>query len=233
MDEWYSLPGFNQPMACMSHLVGALVFFVLGILMIRSAWSDRKRFWCCGIFAFAVVLLLSLSGVFHMFRPKTTPREVMVRLDVAAIFVLIAASFTPVHGVLYRGWNRWGILIPLWLFTVTAITLRTIFFSSLPYIWGNGIFLLMGWIGLYSTVLTYRDYGKRIAVPVIAGGICYTIGVVGDSFQWPTIIPRVWGSHETFHWLVLAGISWHWYLMSQIAEGRMTYEDRKSTSEPR
>ena len=130
MDKWYKLAGFNQPMASMSHLVGALVFLVLGILMVRSAWSDRKRFWCCGIFAFSAVLLLSLSGVFHMFQPKSLAREVMVRLDVAAIFVLIAASFTPVHGVLYRGWNRWGILIPLWVFTIAAITLRTIFFES-------------------------------------------------------------------------------------------------------
>ena len=42
----------------------------------------------------------------------------------------------------------------------------------------------------------------------------------------PTIIPMVWGSHVTFHLFVLAALGVHWYLISQIAEGKLTYASR-------
>lgn len=226
MEQWYRLVGFNQPMASMSHLLGAIVFLVLSFFMISSARRTRGTLLPCCVFAFSAVVLLSLSGVFHMFQPGGTPRRVMVRLDVAAIFLLISGTFTPIHSVLFRGWKRWGILIPLWVFAITGITLRSIFYDSLPVVWGTVIFLLMGWVGLYSTFLVYKNYGRPAAFPVILGGVLYTIGAVGDISRLPTIVPLVWGSHESFHLFVLAALGVHWYLISQIAEGRLTYEDR-------
>lgn len=226
MEDWYRLVGFNQPMASMSHLIGAIVFLVLGFFMVRAARRTPGTLLPCSIFAGSAVLLLALSGVFHMFEPGFTTRRVMIRLDVAAIFLLIAGTFTPVHAVLFRGWKRWGVLIPLWLIAVTGITLRTIFFDSLPIVWGTGIFLLMGWVGLYSTFLVCREYGRKAGLPVIIGGVLYTIGAVGDISRWPTIIPMVWGSHVTFHLFVLAALGVHWHLISQIAEGKLTFADR-------
>ena len=58
--------------------------------------------------AVETVFLLSMSGVYHMMESGGTARAVMGRLDHSAIFVLIAGTFTPVHGILFRGWARWG-----------------------------------------------------------------------------------------------------------------------------
>ena len=226
MNDWYRLPGFNQPMSCMTHLVGALVFLVLAIVMLVSAWRDRARFFACGVFACSVVVLLSMSSVFHMFEPGFAASRVFIRLDVAAIFVLIAATFTPVHVILFRGWHQWGILAPLWVVAVTGVTLRTIFFDSLPIFWGTMIFLAMGWIGLFSTILLYKQYGRRPAIPMIAGGILYTIGAIGDAMNWPIIIDKVWGPHVTFHLFVLAALGVHWSLVTRIADGSLTRDDR-------
>ncbi len=233
MLEWYTLPGFNQPMSSMSHLVGALVFLVLSFFLLRRAWHRRATFWIAFLFAFATVSLLSLSGVYHMFSPDGTPGRVMIRLDVAAIFFLIASSFTPIHGLLFRGWKRWGILIPLWIIAITGITLRTIFFDSIHLVIGTGIFLLMGWIGGLSAWLLWKEYGRDAFVPALHGGIMYTIGAVGDAVGWPTIIPKVWGSHETFHFFVLAGLGYHWNLVSMIVEERLQPVSRPGHTETR
>ena len=221
MIDWYTLPGFNQPMSSMSHLIGALVYLVLSFFLLRRAWRRRAVFWNALLFAFAAVVLLSLSGVYHMFSPDGKPGRVMIRLDVAAIFFLIAATFTPIHGLLFTGWKRWGILIPLWVIAITGITLRTIFFDSIHLVVGTGIFLLMGWIGGWSSWLLWKKYGWTVVSPVLWGGIMYTIGAVGDAIAWPTIIPKVWGSHETFHFFVLAGLGFHWNLVSMIVEDRI------------
>ncbi len=225
MDEWYQLPGFNQPMSSMSHLLAALVFLVLAIVLVSSAWWSRVRFLTCCLFGFAAVTLLSLSGVFHMFAKDHLPSEVMIRLDVAAIFFLIASTFTPVHATLFKGWKRWGVLLPIWTIAITGITLRTIFFDNLPHIWGTAIFLFMGWVGLYSTLIVHKRYGKTVSKPIIVGGVLYTIGAITDSAKWPTIVPMVWGSHETFHLFVIAGLSCHWYLIARIADGSIDYRE--------
>ena len=53
----------------------------------------------------------------------------MRRLDHAAIFVLIACSFTPVHTILFRGWGRQGMLLLVWTVAIAGITLKMIFFQ--------------------------------------------------------------------------------------------------------
>lgn len=231
MVDWYTLPGFNQPMSSMSHLIGAVVYLVLSFFLLSRAWRSRAVFWNAFIFAFASVVLLSLSGVYHMFSPTGTPGRVMIRLDVAAIFFLIAATFTPIHGLLFNGWKRWGILVPLWGIAIAGITLRTIFFDNIHLLIGTGIFLAMGWIGAVSTCFLWKKYGWTAAGPAIWGGVMYTIGAVGDALGWPTIIPKVWGSHETFHYFVLAGLGFHWHLVSMIVDNRLIQHESESSIE--
>ena len=227
MTEWYTLPGFNQPMSSMSHLLGAVVYLVLSFILLRRAWWRRAHFLLALLFAFAVVTLLSLSGVYHMFSPDGKASRVMIRLDVAAIFFLIAASFTPIHGLLFKGWKRWGILVPLWTIAITGITLRSIFFNSIPLLLGTLIFLAMGWVGGLSGYLLFKHYGRNAFLPAIWGGVMYTIGAVGDAIDWPTVVPMVWGPHESFHLFVLAGIGFHLSLISDIVEGKLSTTSAK------
>lgn len=219
MDEWISFVGIANPMSSMSHLAGMVVFLVLSFFMLQSAWGFRQRFWYSFVFAFAAVFMLTMSFIYHIFEVGYLPRAIMLRLDVAAIFVLIAATFTPIHGVLFTGWRHWGMLGVLWTIAVLGATLRLIFFESIPDTVGIGIFLAMGWIGAVSAYLLYHDYGGRVVFPVILGGVLYSIGAVINAADWPVMIDKIWGAHETFHLFVLAALGTHWALISKIADG--------------
>ncbi len=218
MDLVYSISGFNDPMSSLSHLAGTVVFFVLSILLLRSAWRSRVRFWYSFVFACSAQLLLSMSFVYHLLDTRYVARGVMLRMDVAVIFVLIAGTFTPIHGILFRGWRRWGMLLLIWTIAVTGITLRTIFFEHIPYVVGVGIFIAMGWIGVISAIMLFRDFGWTVVGPLFLGGALYTVGAIANVMQF-SIVPRVWGAHETFHVLVLAGLGAHWSLIARIADG--------------
>ncbi|MDB2685984.1 hemolysin III family protein [Mariniblastus sp.] len=217
-------------MSSISHLVGLVIYAGLAVFMLGSAWGSRKRFWLSSVFCFTAVLMLTMSFVFHMFAVGNTTRAVMLRLDVAAIFLLIAGTFTPIHGILFTGWKRNAILGVLWSIAVIGITVRTIFFDSIPDIVGIGIFLVMGWIGALSAWLLFKDYGWAIAKPVVSGGVLYSIGAVINALRWPTIIPMVWGPHETFHLFVLAGLGVHWSLIAKLANGSVRPDQKKSGS---
>jgi channel protein (hemolysin III family) len=224
MDEWYSIGGFNDPMSSLSHLVGLVIFFVFSIFLIRSSCRSRTVFWFSFQFVIAALLLLSMSFVFHMMAVGGTARAVMLRLDIAAIFVLIASTISAFHGILFQGWKRWGVVAAIWTIAIVGITLRTIFFRSIPPIVGDGIFLLMGWIGASSSWLLWKDYGWAAVRPVIIGGMFYTGGAIINAINQLVLIDKVWGPHETFHFCVLFGLGVHWSFVWRIADGSFQRE---------
>jgi channel protein (hemolysin III family) len=221
----YSIPGFADPVSSLSHLIGAGVFAVLAPFLIRRAYGHPAHVAVLSVFAFGSVFLLSMSGVYHLLPYDWTGRIVMQRLDHAAIFVLIAASFTPPHGILFRGFQAWVPVVFIWLLAATGITLKTIYFTSLPEWIGVMIYLGFGWIGIFSGVALWRRFGFRFILPLLAGALAYTVGAILHMAHWPVVVPGVIGSHELFHLAVLVGVGCHWYFMTQIAGWRETPAD--------
>jgi channel protein (hemolysin III family) len=230
MDEWYSIGGFNDPMSSLSHLIGLVAFFILSIPLLAGAWRTRLTFWFSFEFCAAALFLLSMSFVFHMMAVGSTTRAVMLRLDVAAIFVMIASTFTVIHGILFTGWRRWSVIALIWTIGIVGVTLRTIFFHSIPSYVGDGIFLLMGWIGLFSSWLLWSRYRWRAVGPILGGGLFYSIGALLNTFEWPVLITKVWGPHESFHLFVLAGLGVHWAFVWRIADGSFQKEMKEQVS---
>jgi len=212
-----SIPGFSDPVASLTHLAGAAAFAVLGGFLIARGQGEARRVVALSIFVFSCVLLLSLSGVYHLLTPKTAARGVLMRLDHAAIFVLIAGSFTPVHAILLR--ERWQnyLLGGIWGAALTGLVLKTVFFDTMPAWLGLLMYLGLGWLGLISTVALARRFGVRFILPLVWGALAYTLGALADFLLWPVLVPGVVGPHEVFHFAVLAGIGFHWWFIRGIA----------------
>jgi len=215
--ELYHLIGFYEPFSAMSHLLGALVFLVLGCLLMLRGRKNPAGLIYLGIYSFSVVLLLSLSGVYHMMVRGGAAHQVLERLDHSAIFVLIAGSFTPVHGILFHGWKRWGPLSLIWTAAITGITLKTVFFRDVAEWLGLSLYLAMGWVGVFGGVALGRRFGFNFIKPLLLGGIAYSIGGLIDFLQFLVVIPGVIHPHELFHVAVLMGIFWHWLFTWQFA----------------
>ena len=213
------IPGFADPFSSLSHLAGAILFALLSVPMLLRAKGKTDRVVSLAIFCFSAVLLLSISGVYHLLDPSGTSREVLRRLDHAAIFILIAASFTPVHVILFTGWGKWGVLALVWIFAAVAISVKTIYFYQFPKLLGLSLYLGMGWIGLYTGISLWRRYSFEFIQPMLWGGIAYSIGAIMEALRWPIIVPGVIQWHETFHVAVLIGLTFHWAFIYQIADG--------------
>jgi channel protein (hemolysin III family) len=219
VEQLYHLPGFYEPFSAISHLFGVVLFLYLGFLVLRRGRGDRARLAYLGVYVFSCVLLLAMSGVYHMMERGGTAHRVMGRLDHGAIFVLIAGTFTPAHGLLFRGWLRWGPLLIIWAAAITGITLKTIFFDDLPEALGLGLYLTMGWFGAVSGYFLWQRYGVGLIKPLFWGGVAYSIGGILDFGGWTIVIPGVVHPHELFHLAVLVGAFCHWYFVWKIARG--------------
>ena len=214
-----SIAGFSDPFSSLTHLAAAVVFLILGIVLLQRGRGDRTRVISLCVFTFSCVLLLSLSGVYHLLAPDTPGREVLKRLDHAAIFVLIAGSFTPVHVILFRGGWRWGMLAGIWGAALAGLVLKTVFFSTMPEWLGLLMYLGLGWMGVLSALHLARRYGLRFIQPLLWGALAYTAGALIEFLRWPVLLAGIVGPHEIFHLAVLAGISCHWAFILGIAAG--------------
>lgn len=218
----YDLPGFHDPFSSISHLVGAVVFLFLGYGLLLRGRGDRNRLIYLGIYAFSCVFLFSMSGVYHMMTRDSAARAVMCRLDHNAIFILIAGTFTPGHGLLFRGPLRWGPLTLIWTAAVCGITLKSVFFNDVPEWIGLALYLALGWLGAFSGALLWQRFGYRFVAPLLWGGVAYSIGGMLDILNWFVLVPGVIHAHELFHVAVLIGALLHWRWVWSFADGSVS-----------
>jgi channel protein (hemolysin III family) len=219
----YPIPGFAEPVSSLTHFFGVLLSLAMGVFLIRRGWGELGRLASLLVFVFSCVFLFSMSGTYHLLEPGTTARAVLQRLDHAAIFVLIAGTMTPPHAILYRGWQRNLILGAIWALTATFITLKMVFFESVPEWLSLGGYLSMGWLGFFTAMHLWWKYGWHAIFPylrwVYIGAMAYTVGAVLEFLRWPTLIYGVVGPHELFHIAVLFGAGSHGFFIYKLAAG--------------
>jgi hemolysin III len=179
------------------------------------------------------VFLLSMSGVYHMMARGGTARLVLERLDHGAIFVFIAGSCTPAHGLLFRGWYRLGSLFLVWTAALSGITLKTVYFDSLPEWLGLTSYLALGWLGAFSAVHLGLRHGFAFVQPLLLGGVAFSIGAALDYLGWPVLVPGLVHAHELFHLVVLAGMLLHWWFIWRFATGEVRMPKRPARSPAR
>ena len=211
------IPGFSDPFSSMTHLFCSPIFLVLGAIMVWKIRNNKSQFITLSIFTFGVVFLLVMSGVFHLLTPGSSGRHVLQVLDHAAIFVLIASSFTPIHVLQFKGIMRWGVLLVVWTTAIVGITLKSIYFEEVPEAFSLSLYLGLGWFGVLTAYKLYHRYGFTPLLPFLYGGVAYTLGATLEFIRYPNLISGVIGPHELFHVLVLAGISFHWRFVMNMA----------------
>ncbi len=215
------IAGIGEPLSAATHLIGAGVFLILSRSLVRTGSGSVYRTAALAIFAFACVFQLVMSGVCHILPPGSGGNLVLLRIDHAAIFFLIAATFTPIHVILFRGPWRWGMLAFVWTVAVCGIVLKTVFASVTPTWLSATFYLGFGWIAIISGVLLWRRFGFRFMAPLLYGGVAYSMGVVAEVLMAVSgtiqLIPGVFGGHEVFHLFVLLGMALHWGFIRRFA----------------
>jgi len=218
--EIIPIPGFSHPVSSIVHLLGAGLFFALTPVLLHRARGNTGRLITLSIFSFACIFMLLISGVYHLLSPYGVPHRIFQRIDHAAIFVVIAATFTPLEWILFPGLRRWVMIILVWVLAIAGIIVKLIFFETLSQWVGLGMYLGLGWIGVISGFSVWRKYGIPLLMPLLMGGVAYTFGAILDvvRFRWTEIIPGVIGPHELLHFAVLAGMGFHWWFLYRALE---------------
>jgi hemolysin III len=172
------------------------------LLVYASRYGTSWHVVSTAIFGATLVLLYTASTLYHSV-PGERAKRILQKFDHAAIFLLIAGTYTPFVLVTLRGPWGWSLFGVVWGLAVVGIALK-FWFAGRFRVVSTLIYLAMGWlvmIAIKPLVAALPAGGMKL---LVAGGLCYTGGAI--FYLWK----RLPYHHAIWHLFVLAGSICHW-----------------------
>lgn len=234
-----------------SHQYAAYISVPAGLLLTLRAPSRRAAVGSL-VYTASLVSLFSISALYHQPTWQPRHRKWMRRLDHAAIFFLIAGTYTPICLLALPDATGETLLLTVWTGALIGVA-QSLFWVTAPKTLVTGLYLLLGWAGVQS-IGQLRDTGVLL---VACGGLAYTCGgelstgwcmfacasveMSGPSqscfvdnmwcvclaaltyaLKWPNPAPRTFGYHEIFHALVIVASIFHFTAVTRLVLGTST-----------
>jgi len=187
----------------LTHGVGIFLALVGGggLIVLAAVQGDPWKIVGASVFTATLVLLYTASTLYHAVRSPSLKVRLKV-LDHAAIYLLIAGTYTPFTLVGLRGGWGWSLFGVVWGLAVGGVIFKS-FFAGRFRLVSTVIYLAMGWMVLIAVGPMVRRLDPAVIVWLVAGGLAYTLGTV---FYHNRRIPY---SHAVWHGFVLAGSICH------------------------
>ena len=183
-----------------------IVLSIAGLAVLTAFASLFGSVWhvvSVSIYGAAQILLYTTSTLYHSI-PLPRAKAVLRQFDHAAIFLLIAGTYTPFALVNLRGVWGWTILGVVWTMALVGIggqswlMRRGKLATALPYV-------AMGWVMIVAVKPLMASVAPGGLLLLLGGGLAYTVGVV--FYVWR----RLPFHHAIWHLFVLAGSILHFF----------------------
>lgn len=164
--------------------------------VVAARGGDLRHFFGIGIYGTTLILLYTASTLYHGI-PHAGAKPMLRRLDHAAIFLLIAGSYTPFTLISLHGPWGWSLFAAVWILALGGIALefRHVRHRGLM----ASLYVALGWIGLVAIGPLRENVAPGGLWLLFGGGVAYTLGV--PFYLWK----RLPYNHALWHGFVLLG----------------------------
>jgi hemolysin III len=198
-----------------SHQYAFFVSLGSGTLLILLAATTRASV-AAAVYAASVSALFGTSALYHRATWTGPARRRLRRLDHAMIFLLIAGTYTPVGLLVLEGTLAAVVLAVVWGGAVAGIVLE-LAWTTAPRWLGGTVYLALGWVAVVAMPQLFTRLGVAGGLLLVVGGLAYSLGAAVYALRRPDPAPAVFGYHEVFHLLVIAGVAAHFLAISLFA----------------
>jgi hemolysin III len=221
MDAYRSYPEqplgrwLREPVNSVTHGVGVVLSIVGMVVLLVLSEGDPWRTVAFAIYGASLVALYLASTLLHAVKAAPPVLRRLRVFDHAAIFVLIAGTYTPItlvslHAVSPAwGWTLFGIA---WGLASLGVVFK-LFWLDAPRWLSTAMYLGLGWMSIVAIVPMVAAFPWGGLAWLLAGGAFYSLGAIVYARQRPDPWPGVFGYHEIWHLFVLAGSASHFVLM--------------------
>ncbi len=204
----------RDPVSGLTHCIGAALAVIGLVLLIYKSCNPVKPWHLVtfSVFGTGLILLYTTSTLYHWLPFSEKGIRRMRRLDHIMIFVLIAATYTPVCLIPLRGAWGWSLFGSIWGLATLGIFMKFFWFQA-PRWFSTMIYILMGWmviVGIWPLIKAIHTGGF---LWILIGGLFYTLGAIIYALKKPDPWPNIFGFHEIFHIFVMLGSFSHFWVM--------------------
>ncbi|MDV6316663.1 PAQR family membrane homeostasis protein TrhA [Idiomarina sp. HP20-50] len=189
----------------LTHGVGAVLSVVALVVML--IWTtDYGNVWhvvAASIYGASLILLYTASTLYHAF-PWPRIKAVFQQFDHAAIYVLIAGTYTPFALINLNGVWGWTLLGVAWGIALLGVILELGIKKRIKWL-SLSLYLGMGWMALIAIKPMIDNVDAGGLMLLVAGGLAYTFGVI--FYVWKSLPYH----HAIWHLFVLAGSVFHFF----------------------
>lgn len=188
-----------------THGIGVL-FSIVGLVVLIITASFHGDAWhivSFSIFGITLIILYLASTLYHSISSPSV-KIGLKKFDHAAIFLLIAGTYTPFLLVHLRGALGWSLFGVIWTLAATGIAIKLFCIRWVKKI-SVGLYLFMGWLCLIAMPGLMHALPPVSISLLIIGGVLYTSGVVFYSWK------RLPYHHAVWHLFVLGGSVSHFF----------------------
>ena len=201
-------PKMREPVSGLTHLGGAIASAGgLAALLILS-WQGIEKILSAFVYGLSLVGLFAASAAYHLARVRPKAQELLRKLDHAAIYLLIAGTYTPFCLVAFSGFWRWGLLAIVWLLAGVGILVKIFTLHASRWL-SAGLYLLLGWLCLAAIGEMLAVLPAFVLAWLVTGGVIYTLGALVYITRALDFWPGCFGYHEVWHIFVLLGAAAH------------------------
>ena len=194
----------EEKLNVLTHAFGLLMSIIgLPFLVIKS--FHFNGFWkpiSIVVFGISLVILYAASTFYHASKDPKIRRKLNI-FDHAAIYVLIAGTYSPFTIIVLEGSLGWIIFGCTWAFALVGIILK-LFYTGRYDKLSTIMYILMGWqiiLVINPLIDVFSPEGLRL---LFAGGVFYTVGALIYSSK------KIKYNHAVFHVFVLLGSTSHY-----------------------
>jgi hemolysin III len=195
-----------------SHEVASAFALAGGVVLVRAAEGPRAAAGAA-VYAAALTGLFAISALYHRPRWGDRARLLLRRIDHAAIFLLIAGTYTPI--CLLLGDRGRVLLASVWAGAAMGVAL-SIAWPHAPKVLLAALCVALGWAVVPVLPALRAAIGPGGLALLLAGGLAYTAGAAVYATRRPDPFPRVFGYHEVFHALVIVAAVLHYAAVAGV-----------------
>ena len=198
---------YGEKLNSITHLVGAVLSLIGfgALLTISIQTNDAWVITSFSIFGFTLVLLYTMSTLYHSFQSYRL-KTFFNLMDHVAIYLLIAGTYTPYMLVSIREGNGWLIFGIVWSLALIGILSEIFLKGKAIKIGQMMIYLGMGWACSFDLSSLKEAIPSVGYILLITGGVSYTIGVI---FYVLGEMEKLTYAHGIWHFFVLLGSGCH------------------------
>ena len=190
-----------------THGTGFILAFFASIFLLAKSWEEggQLRLICYLIYCTGLLTLYLASTLYH--KEKNPSRKKRLNIfDHAAIYLLIAGTYTPITVLSIKGFWGFTILLIVWIIALIGILLKLYFTGKYPKI-STATYVLMGWVILIAIKPLLNSMLLPGLLWLLAGGLLYTAGAL--LYQ----LKSMKYNHVIFHLFVMAGSICHFMVI--------------------